>query len=258
MSHCGTSAFYYHFSHGFIVLKDIQRSIGTRRCSVWWNVINLGQIEIGVRGWNLFFHVWLSVCRQVSPWLSSTAGIPPMRRPASSEMTSASVELCETEICFLHIQLVGPNVRLPKMHRIHLLLISSLQGLLQNQRLETIRVCTVVLCFPQSNIACVHMCDECKRSNAPNVCHMLLSILWPHEQVCSQTTRYRVYQFETNSSILELFVSIRLTTLQQILFSSLNWRSSMHGVATLFYCCVVLFASSQYLSTHFFTWPSMS
>ena len=33
--------------------------------------------------------------------------------------------------------------------------------------------------------------------------------------------------------------------------SSPNWWSSFHGVATLSYCSVVLFASSQYLSTHF-------
>ena len=41
-----------------------------------------------------------------------------MRKPASREITSGSVELCETEVCFLHIPLVGTNVRLPKMHRI--------------------------------------------------------------------------------------------------------------------------------------------
>ena len=34
------------------------------------------------------------------------------------EMISASVELCETEVCFLHIQLIGTNVWLPKMHKI--------------------------------------------------------------------------------------------------------------------------------------------
>ena len=53
MSHCGTSAFDYHLNHGFINLKDIQQSIGTIMCSAWWNVINIGQIEIGVRSWNL-------------------------------------------------------------------------------------------------------------------------------------------------------------------------------------------------------------
>ena len=41
-----------------------------------------------------------------------------MRKPASREIISPTVELCETEACFLHIQLIGTNVRLPKMHRI--------------------------------------------------------------------------------------------------------------------------------------------
>ena len=33
VSHCGTSAYDYHLNHGFIVLKDIQHSTGTRMCS---------------------------------------------------------------------------------------------------------------------------------------------------------------------------------------------------------------------------------
>ena len=45
------------------------------------------------------------------------AGIPSVRKPASREMISASVELCETEVCFLHIQLNGTNVWLPKIHK---------------------------------------------------------------------------------------------------------------------------------------------
>ena len=40
-----------------------------------------------------------------------------MRKPASREIISASVELCETEVCFLHTQLIGTNVWLPKMHK---------------------------------------------------------------------------------------------------------------------------------------------
>ena len=39
------------------------------------------------------------------------------------------------------------------------MLTSSPQGLLQNQSLETILICNVVLCFPHNNIACIHMCD---------------------------------------------------------------------------------------------------
>ena len=41
-----------------------------------------------------------------------------MRKPASREIISASVEQCETEVCFLHIQLIDTNVRFPKMNRI--------------------------------------------------------------------------------------------------------------------------------------------
>ena len=41
-----------------------------------------------------------------------------MRKPAPREMISYSVELCETEVCFLHIQLVGTNVWLPKMNNV--------------------------------------------------------------------------------------------------------------------------------------------
>ena len=40
----------------------------------------------------------------------SRAGIPSMRKPASRETISASVELCEDDVCFLHIQLTGTNV----------------------------------------------------------------------------------------------------------------------------------------------------
>ena len=36
--------------------------------------------------------------------------IPSMRKPASREIISASVELCETEVCFLYIQLIGKRV----------------------------------------------------------------------------------------------------------------------------------------------------
>ena len=76
-----------------------------------------------------------------------------MRKPAPREMTSTSAELCETEVCFSHIQLIGTNVRLPKVLRILLMLTSSIQRFLQNQSLETIQVYIAVLCFPHDNIA---------------------------------------------------------------------------------------------------------
>ena len=94
-----------------------------------------------------------------------------------------------------------------KYTRVHLMLILSLQSLLQNQSLETIQVCIVVLCFPHNNIASIQICDECTRSNAPNVGHQLLSISLPHEQVSSQTIKYQVSQYEPNTDISEQFVS---------------------------------------------------
>ena len=42
--------------------------------------------------------------------------------------------------------------------------------------LISLAICIVVQYFSHDNIACIHMCDECMRSNAPNVCHRLLSI----------------------------------------------------------------------------------
>ena len=48
----------------------------------------------------------------------SSAGFPSILKPASKGMISDSVELCETEVCFLHIQLIGTNVWLPKIHNV--------------------------------------------------------------------------------------------------------------------------------------------
>ena len=48
----------------------------------------------------------------------SSAGIPSNLNPASKQMISDSVELRETGICFLHIQLIGTNVWLPKTHNV--------------------------------------------------------------------------------------------------------------------------------------------
>ena len=110
----------------------------------------------------------------------SRAGIPSMRKPASRETISGTVELCETEVCLLCIQLIGTNVWLPKCTELLLMLILSLRDLLQNQSLQIIQVCIVVLCFTHNNIVGIHLCDEKTRSNAPNVCHKRSSILWPH------------------------------------------------------------------------------
>ena len=48
----------------------------------------------------------------------SRGGIPSILNPASTEIVSDSVELWETDVCFLHIQLIGITVWLPKMHNV--------------------------------------------------------------------------------------------------------------------------------------------
>ena len=128
-----------------------------------------------------------------------------------------------------------------------LMLILSLRDILQNQSLETMQVCIVVLCFPHDKTVGIHLCDECTRSDAPNVCHMLLSTSSPHEQVYSQTTKCHVSQtFENN-----LWADCRQISYWLIfLFFELMIIQA--------WSCVVLFASPQSFSTHFCAWPSIS
>ena len=74
------------------------------------------------------------------------------RNAASRETISDSVELCETEVCFLHIQLTRTDVLLPMRF------ISSHQGRQQSLSLGTIPVCNAVPCSHMttlSEIVCV-------------------------------------------------------------------------------------------------------
>ena len=48
----------------------------------------------------------------------SRAGNSSIPSQASNEMISSSVELWDTDVCFLHIQLIGTSVLLPEIHTI--------------------------------------------------------------------------------------------------------------------------------------------
>ena len=50
----------------------------------------------------------------------SSAGNPSICKPASNEIISDSVEQWDIDACFLHIQIMVTNVRLPKIHKIQL------------------------------------------------------------------------------------------------------------------------------------------
>ena len=150
---------------------------------------------------SFFCHLPFNLMEQFQCCVSWENGIPSMRRPASKEITSDSVELRDTDVCFLHIQLIRTNVWLPKIHRIlpsppspssHPRLTSSRQGLQQSLSLGTIPIDSAAPYCPHGNIVDDHSCDECKRSNMPSVCHRLSSILQQLVQVCLQTKACRL------------------------------------------------------------------
>ena len=130
-----------------------------------------------------------------------------------------------------------------KYTKFHLMSISSLQDLLQNQSFETILVCIVVLCFPHNSIAGIHMCDECKGWNVPNVCHMLLSISLPHGQVWSQTIKYQVYQYVPSIDMSEQFVR-KLWKILQLIHFLLLWTDG-HPCMALRVCIIAQLFYSQ-------------
>ena len=61
-----------------------------------------------------------SVCRLEHMSQNRNNHIPQFEsnNPWYKEMMSDSVEQCGTEVCFLHIQLIGTNVLLPKTHNV--------------------------------------------------------------------------------------------------------------------------------------------
>ena len=77
-----------------------------------WGFARTKFVHGSLRSWLVWY---------VFPWTTATiryhkssAGIPSNLNPVSKEMIADSVELCETEVCFLHMQLIGTNVWLPK------------------------------------------------------------------------------------------------------------------------------------------------
>ena len=99
----------------------------------------------------------------------SRARIPSMRKPASKERTSDSVQLRETEVCFLHIQILGTNVRLPNIHTSLPMLVSNIHGPQQSLSLGTVPIDSALLKNPHGNIVCDHPYYECRTSRELSV-----------------------------------------------------------------------------------------
>ena len=108
---------------------------------------------------------------------NSRASKPSNLSPVSKEMISDSVELGETAVCFLHIQLVGKMYDFRKCTMFFQKWISNFQDLPRSQSLETVPVCIVWQYYPLDNIVNIHMYDEFLKSIDSGVCHRSWSIL---------------------------------------------------------------------------------
>ena len=130
-------------------------------------------------------------------------------------MISASVELCETEVCFLHIQLTGTNVRLPKMHKTP----------------------------PDVDFESSRSPAKSESWNNPSLHCCCMMNVWDQMRQAFVTRCYRPHDIMSpNTSQILTFQTIWEQTADSSptdSFSSLNWWSSMHGVATLYNCWVV-------------------
>ena len=163
---------------------------------VWWDALFT---ETGVLAWgfsrfsdalscNGFLRPYLSFCfwfefeclTVISKFQGSRTGIPSIRKFVSRKIISESVELWDTHVCFLHIQLIGKTCDFRIRTMFHLEPISNLRDLLQCQNLETVTIWIVGLYFPHDNVIHIHIYDEYKRSNVLDVWHMLWPILWLH------------------------------------------------------------------------------
>ena len=146
----------------------------------------------------------------------SSAGMPSMRKRASREIISDSVELCETEVCFLHIQLIGTNVWLPKMHLIPpdvdfwVFKISCKIGVLKQSQ-------SALLCSISHMTLSVLTCVMNERYQSIQAFVTSFGpFLWSIVQVCLLTIEYQVVQYVPRISISEQFERIFLTILPRI------------------------------------------
>ena len=172
-----------------------------------------------------FLAVWF-VERNTSITMShkSRANNPSIRSPASNGMISDSVELWDTDACFLHIQLMETNVRLPQIHKTppEVDIKSSKSPAKSESWNKTSRRCWAVLPTWQ----------HCRYSFIlPIVCRKPESILWLLLQVCWQTMKCLVSQFVPRT---RQFVSILVRILQ--LIQVLPFRIDGHPSKVLKLC----------------------
>ena len=192
----------------------------------------------------IFAHISVSSSRlnAVHQWSNpkkSSAGLSPMKKPVSSEKNQESDELCEADVCFLHIQLIGTNALLPNMHNVPSEInfeSSRSPAMSESWNISNLHCCAA---FSHDITICIQSWDGRKRSNELNVCLVLcLIVRW--------LTKFQVHQFVLNTDIAGKFENFFWTIPFQFqFFSSLNWWSSTHKVVIFLSCWAIFFVNSQ-------------
>ena len=221
MPHCGTSTFDDHFDYLSSKTNNIALEPECIVLDGMWSMF----LEWRWCAWlDGVVHGWLNNCWRVSPQLPLAsicvvrfgmntsitnsqrprAGITSMHTPASRETIAASIELCETEVCFFaHPTYCCKTCDLRRCTEFLLMLILNLQGFLQNQSLETMLFCIVVLCFPHNNMVGTHLCDECTRSKRTNcLSQAYVHFVTARASLFTRPLKYQVSQCQPYTDIL--------------------------------------------------------
>ena len=177
---------------------------------------------------------------------------------ASKEIIPDSVELRETAVYFLHIQLVGTNVWLPKTHNVPQEV--DFESSRSPARSESWNIpslhCLAV--FPTwqyclySLVWWIYEINRFRRLSQALV-HFVMdrASLFTDHRISGLPKRTKYKHFRT------IWEHVLNNSPTDFVSSSLKWWSSMHGADTLRSCCVVLLAKSQYRSTHFLVWHDL-
>ena len=191
----------------------------------------------------------------------SRAGIPFNLNPASKEMISDSVELCETEVYFLHIQLIETNVWLPKTHngptwcRFWVLEISRKIGVLKQSQ------SALFCCVTRIAILFVFTCMMDVRYQTiqsfitgfgPFRNRSCKFVHWPENIMSSNTCQIQAFQKYLRGYFWQFSYRFQFFFFEVVVIDA--WSRYFVKLN----CWVVLFSKSQYRSTHFLAWPCIS